>query len=831
MKRFCLRRYASRGIVAAVVVGGLSHATTARAEGAGFDEEVVVVAPVPGTSALGIAPERLPYVTQAADHDALARTQSLDLTDYMNSNLGSVSINSAQSNPLQPDVQYRGFSASPVLGLPMGISVFQDGVRVNEPLGDAVNWDLIPESAVHSMTLVGGSNPLFGLNTLGGALSIEMKDGFNFQNHALEAAGGSWGRAEMSAESGNNNGTLGYYANVHYLREDGWRDLSPSDAVNLYGSANWRVAQSSADLSVQYGNTKLRGNGPLPLGLLETAREQIFTAPDITENELFAVTGRAKHEVASDIALVGNGFYRNTSTTSFNGDASPFTRCALGNGEFLLAALDDDALAALDLTPAEVCRSNVLNAADPTALATALNARAGSADAFLLDDLTADITGNGTLTDAAINNQSTRDQDAMGTDLQAVFKRTLFARKNYLVLGFSFYRGTAKFDSTLELAELDPATRSTEGLGVGSFVTREATSVRTLTDTWSLYLLENLQVTERFALTLGGRYNQTGILLRDRSGARRELNGEHSFSRFNPTVGGTFTAYEGVNLYASYSESSRAPTPIELACNEGVFEVAQQIAREDGRDPNDVNLECRLPNAFLADPPLREVVAESVESGVRGYVGEVDYRLGYFRTVNNDDIIFQSTGRSTGLFANVDRTQREGLELALSGAFHGLDWFSAYSYIDATFDSPFQVLSPNHPAADANGEVAVASGSRIPGIPRHQLKVGVDYQFQSGLKLGGELMYNSDQVLRGDEANLLSTIAGYAVVNVRAAYRVSKQLEVFTRVTNLFDTDYENFGLLGESPSRVLPNLADATPRYFGPGAPRGGWVGVRVTF
>ncbi|MGE3772310.1 MAG: TonB-dependent receptor plug domain-containing protein, partial [Gammaproteobacteria bacterium] len=178
----------------------------AGAEGAGFDEEVMVVAPTPLGRGGGLDPERLPFTTQSTDADALERAQSLDLTEHLNQNLGSVSINSAQNNPLQPDLQYRGYSASPLLGLPIGVSVYQNGVRVNEPLGDAVNWDLLPESAIHSLTLVGGANPLFGLNTLGGALSVEMKNGFNFEGHQLEAYGGSWGRAVTSAESGGNNG-------------------------------------------------------------------------------------------------------------------------------------------------------------------------------------------------------------------------------------------------------------------------------------------------------------------------------------------------------------------------------------------------------------------------------------------------------------------------------------------------------------------------------------------------------------------------------------------------------------------------------------------------
>jgi iron complex outermembrane recepter protein len=822
----------ARMIVLCCFGGGLAQQSPlARAEGAGFDEEVVVVAPTPAGAGLGIAPDRLPFVTQAADSDALERAQSLDLTDYLSSTLGSVSINAAQNNPLQPDVQYRGFSASPLLGLPMGISVFQNGVRINEPLGDAVNWDLLPESAIQSVTLVGGANPLFGLNTLGGALSVKMKDGFNFAGHAGEVAGGSWGRVTTSVESGGNNQTFGYYANVHYFDEDGWRDFSASDALNFYGAASWRGARSKANLSFQYADTTLTGNGPAPVGLLALDREQVFTAPDITENEMHAVTIDGSHEFTEQVTVVANGFYRKVETSSFNGDASDFAECSLNNGSFLLESLEEEALGALGFDVEEVCEANVLGADDVADLEDDLNALAGDPEAFNLEDLTPDLSGTGILEDAAINNRSTRAQAAYGTDAQAVFTQPLFARENYFVAGFSYYRGEADFDAAVELAGLDPNTRSTTGLGVGSFVDELGTQVSTNSETWSFYFLDNFAVTEKLNLTFGGRYNETDIRLRDRSGERRELNGDHTFSRFNPTLGATFAPAEEVNLYASYSESSRAPTPIELACNEGVFEVARAIAIEDGEDPDDIEFECRLPNAFLADPPLAQVVAESVEGGVRGVVTEIDYRLGYFHTVNNDDIIFQSTGRNTGLFANVDETQRDGLELALAGDLHGFEWFTAYSYVQATFESAFAVLSPNHPAADANGEVAVAAGDRIPGIPRQQLKLGGDYAFERGFKLGFELLYNSDQVLRGDEANLLETIDGYAIFNLRAGYQLTSTIEMFARVTNLFDTDYESFGLLGEDPTAVIPTLADATPTFLGAGAPRGGWVGVRVRF
>ena len=215
---------------------------------------------------------------------------------------------------------------------------------------------------------------------------------------------------------------------------------------------------------------------------------------------------------------------------------------------------------------------------------------------------------------------------------------------------------------------------------------------------------------------------------------------------------------------------------------------------------------------------------------MRGRLAErVDYHVGVFRTENHDDIIFQTTGRSTGLFANVDQTRREGLELNLHGAWNGLDWYAAYTYLKATFEDDFDVLSPNHPDADENGEIAVHAGDRIPGIPENVFKLGGDWSFGGGWSLGADALYNSDQFLRGDESNQLDPIEGYAIVNLRGGYRWA-HVELFARIDNVFDEDYENFGLLGEDPTGVLPNLTDDRPIFVGVGAPRAAWVGFRVT-
>lgn len=807
-------------------------------------EEIVIVGVAPGSS-IGQSVKRLPFAVKSTNFVQLQNSQSLDLTDYMQSQLGSVSINSAQSNPLQPDLQFRGFTASPLLGLPQGIAVYQNGVRMNEPLGDAVNWDLLPESAVYSMDLISGANPVFGLNTLGGAMAITMKDGFSFTGNQLEAQTGSWGRNTVTLESGNNyalaNGTAwGYYVNASLYQEDGWRDLSDSDAQNFYGSLVWRNADVSAlDLSYQQGDSELIGNGALPVGQLALDRTAVFTAPDITENDLQAFTLQGSHYVSDTFQVSGNLFQRENTTDSFNGDGSDFELCEFSGGAQALLEEPDDIELALE-DSLDIALEDICTGADPaitnfgeleTFIAQEATLAGLDPDVFALENATDELYGSGVLSDEAINNISQREQTSRGFMLQGALLNPLFERPNQLVVGTSYFDGTADFSSVTELAFLDPVTRSTQGLGTGTYFEEGETEVSTGTETLSLYFVNTLDMTEKLSVILAGRYNDSDITLRDQSGKRPELNGDHRFARFNPSLGFTYNASADTNFYGSISESNRVPTPIELACNEGVFELARQYASAAGEDPDDIEFECRLPNAFLADPPLDDVVTRSFEFGVRGKYGELGYQLGYFDATNHDDILFQTTGRATGLFANVDETRRRGIEAALQGSLQQLDWYANWTYLEASFEDNFKVLSPNHPSADAEGELAVQSGDRIPGQPGHLIKVGGDFNVTQNFSLGAELLYNSDQVVRGDESNELPEIAGYTLVNLRATYQLAANFSLYARMTNVFDKDYENFGLLGEDPTELLPTLTDARPLFVGVGAPRAAWAGLRYRF
>ncbi len=753
--------------------------------------EVIGITPTHG---VGLPEELIPYSVQSASSDDLEQSQTLGLIDFMNRNLGSVTINDAQNNPLQADVQYRGYTLSPLLGLPQGLAVYQNGVRINEPFGDSMNWDLVPESSIGSINLIGGSNPVFGLNALGGSLSITTKNGFTHEGHSLETYGGSFERVVSTIESGGNNGTWGYFVTANYFNEDGWRDASPSDALNLFGALSYRNTNTTADLTVNLADTDLIGNGSSPAELLELDRAAVFTSPDQTENKMTMINLEGTHWLSDDIQLSGNAFYRKNETDSFNGDGSEYD--AVGG------FLQEDGANITDQNGANVSATNA----------------------------------NGTARNA-INNISKREQEGFGANIQSTFLGDLFGRQNQFIFGSAYQQGLIDFFSVVEVASLGCAFNSTDctlanadrsTVDTGLFIPEEGTNIKAHNRTWSLFATNTFSVTEKLAITASVRYNNTHIVLGDRSSQSNlvdpddpdALNGEHDFQRINPAFGVTYNFNKNNGVFGSYSESSRAPTPIELLC-----------AREDAP--------CNLPNAFLADPPLEQVVAKSFDGGFRGtFKNGIGYSLSAFHSINSDDIIFGTTGgatANTGFFSNIGDTRRLGTELGLSGVLKKrLNWYMNYSFVEATFQDAFTTNSANHPNADANGKIQVESGDSIPGIPEHTFKLGGLYSFNKKFSVGANMIYNSTQVLRGDESNELGPVDGYAIVNLNSTYKLDKTFSLFARLNNVFDTDYETFGLLGEADeifdgSGATPAFSNTT--FLGSGAPINGFVGITATF
>ncbi|MGQ0835729.1 MAG: TonB-dependent receptor [Gammaproteobacteria bacterium] len=751
-------------------------------------QEIVIVAPY-GT---GVDPDLVPANVQRATAEQIGRAQALDLSDFLNRNFASVNVNHAQNNPLQPDVNFRGFTASPLLGLSPGLTVYQNGVRINEPFGDTVNWDLVPLSAIDSVQLLAGTNPVFGLNTLGGALSLQMKNGFSFQGTAGEAYAGSFGRRVASAQHGGNDGRWGYYGAVDYFEEDGWRDFSPSDALRFFGALSLRGDRSTLDLSVAHADTNLRGNGSSPAELLAVDREQVFTHPDITENSLTQVILEGSLRPSDAFQIAGNLFHRSIDTDMFNGDGTIFEECEFGTEEFLV---EEDFI---DLNADGAC-----SAADDAEIELVLDPNGAPIEAELDgEELN------------AINNLGRREQEGYGGSAQLSFRSSVRGRENNLTLGAAYAKGETSFDSAVEVARL-LEDRSTSRSGI--FADEFRTNLDSASSAASVYFLNALHLSERAVLTLSGRYDDTRIRLADRSGQTPELDGSHGFERFNPAAGITFRATRAITMFGSYGQSARAPTPVELAC-----------ASEDAP--------CNLPNAFLADPPLDEVVARSGELGVRGNAGALRWRLGAFQTTNEDDILFQTVGgaqANVGFFDNVADTRRAGIELGFSQRVRRVHWFVEYSYLEATFEDAFVVNSPNHPLFEdevapqiaGDGKLLVAEGSSIPGIPRHQANLGIDLSLNGRFMIGADALLRSGVHVRGDEVNALGRTDSYAVLNLRSEFRLGDRGLLFARIENVLDEEYETFGLLGE-PDEVFETFSD--PRFFGAGPPRGAWIGIR---
>lgn len=271
---------------------------------------------------LALTKEEIPGNVQSITAKEIKESKAVSLTDLMNSKLQSVNVNDYQSNPFQMDVTYRGFTASPQLGTSQGLSVFLDGIRVNEPFGDVVNWDMIPMNALNSLDVFPGSNPLFGLGTLGGAISMKTKSGFDSSEGTVEYLGGSFKRNQFQGSVGGNNGVIAGFAAANIFREDGWRVNSPSEVNQIFGKAEWRNDSVQLGLSMLYAGNKLVGNGLLPTEMAKQDGSQIFTSPDETKNRLLQFQLNGIWDVSDTFNITGQIYKRKSRRNASNGDVN-----------------------------------------------------------------------------------------------------------------------------------------------------------------------------------------------------------------------------------------------------------------------------------------------------------------------------------------------------------------------------------------------------------------------------------------------------------------------------------------------------------------------------
>lgn len=707
----------------------------------------------------------LPYQVQIFGTEDLQDAGQGSIANLLDRRASGVNINHAQNNPLQPDLQVRGFTASPLLGAPQGLALYLNGVRINEPFGDTVNWDLLGASFIDRLALISGANGAYGLNALGGSLLVTSKTGFNSEGSQLSASTGSFDRHQGSVGHGGNDGRWGWFVGADAFEETSWRDFSASSAYNAYASLSLRDGPLEWDLFGFAGDTDLRGNGGAPEQLLERDREAVFTHPDITENQLAMASTQLRWQLDDYSTLRGSIFFRNNNTESFNGDGSEFEECDAGLAGFLCE--DDE------------------------------------------DEAVADQFGNFVSSSFnAINNLSQREQQSWGGTAEFHRRWMLGDREHHSSLGVDFYRGSTEFRSVVEFAQLR-ANRSTTRSG--RLHSEGDTELDTVVESAAVYWIDRFAISDQSEMTLSARYNTIAVTTADQSGDDPALNADHRFSGLDGGIGLRYVLSEVTDFYGSLHQSSRSPSPVELACSHP-------------------EAPCTLPNTFLADPPLDRVIARNLEFGLKQQKGQLsEWRLSTFLTRIEDDIVFQTTGgvsSNEGFFSNASDTQRLGLSAQLVTGSDSLRWRLLYTWLRATFEDDFLVSSPNHPFA-VDDRIPVAAGDSLPGLPRHSLTLASDWRLSTTLSWRWDAHYQSGVYLRGDEGNLDEKTDDFVVVNTELRYQPQASLELFLSIHNLFDAEFETFGLYGE-PDEVLPELNSGNNRFLSPNEPRGAWLGLR---
>jgi iron complex outermembrane receptor protein len=751
--------------------------------------EVIGTSPLPGS---GIDRDKVPANVQSLKSSDLSREGSADLIGALTDRAGSVNVNASAGDPFQPDILFRGFEASPVLGTPQGLAVYQNGVRINEAFGDTVNWDLIPDLAIERIDVV-SSNPVYGLNALGGAAIVSMKNGFSARGFEGEVDGGSFGQRGGAMEYGRQVGNYAGYVAARVFDEDGWRQFSPDHVRQLYADFARHGERLSLDLSFTGAGNRLFGKGSSPEQELAVNRALVFTSPQENVNQIDFVTLGGAYQASDVLSFQGNAYRREFHQTVANGNTTNYTACASGNG--------------------------LLCQADGT---TPLAAENGSP----IPDLS-----NGGGVPIGENDRESIHAITFGGSLQLSQTGALFGRQNNFVLGASIDHSTVAFASSAEVGVINRALRI---LPSGYFVDTPENSGFAATpvglgatnDYYGGFASDTFNLLPALAVTVGARYNVAEIGLADRIGSN--LSGNSRYRRFNLAAGAAYKISGRTTAYAGYSEGNRAPTASEIECS-------------DPARP------CLLPSSLSADPPtLRQVVSRTWEAGLRGRFagaeslpGAFTWNLGAFRSDLLHDIYGVATSISSGFFENIGTTRRQGVEAGLTYKARKWSLYGSYSLVDATFRTPLTLASPNNPHADADGNIQVQRGDRLPGIPEHQLKLGADYRLLRDWSVGGVLVYNSGQFLRGDEANRNPALPGYAVVNLHTLYTFTPRFEVFADLQNAFDTRYATFGQYGDPtgigapgiPANAVTNGPGVDNRFLSPAAPIAFSGGVRLRF
>lgn len=719
------------------------------------------IGPMPG---LTVTKDQIPANVQSATSAQIRESRSLNLGDYMNSQLQGVSVNDYAGNPFQLDVNYRGFTAGSQVGTPQGLSVFFDGVRVNEPFGDVVNWDLIPMNAIERFDLFPGSNPLFGLNTLGGAISVRSKSGFTAPGVEGSVQAGSFGRKQVQLSGGVHDDQFAGFMAFNGFKEDGWRDDSPSRVNQLFGRADWSGDRGSLTATVLGASNDLIGNGVIPLDLYKERAESVYTSPDQSKNKLLQFTLSGAFEVSPTMNVTGKVYRRKSDRRGVNGDVYegfqdfsrlrdrqrddpqpstpglPYCQVYDANEDGVYGRADGDVV--LNGVVGQSCSEGTYGA---TRSRDGGAPGRGVADA---DDTTGVVEGTpiGLLSKTSLEQVS----DGMAVQLNWNLER------HKVMVGVSSDRQRAAYELRQRLglmderrqvyedaANIDPIYRAAQEDIVGNKFDGTGR-------TNSLYASETWSPRDDLDLTFAGRYNHSRVKsrlftraaegsadlheirnrnvvapfvilcptldpascpdapepypfdFRGQGGNQTETRDTFTYTSFNPSVGFNWRPKTTLNVFGNLSRGARVPSVVELGCAFDGTLVPDPDFPDGPSFPRSLTgPTCSLPTTLSGDPYLPQIRSTSAEFGVRGVLASRwQWNASVFRTDLKDDLYFVGVGDGRSYFDTIGKTRRQGLELGVEGSVGAFDVKAAYSYVSATFESTFYTVSPYNSSAD-----------------------------------------------------------------------------------------------------------------------------------
>jgi outer membrane receptor protein involved in Fe transport len=744
--------------------------------------EIVGIAPLSG---LGIDRDRLPYPVQVATDKMIRKAGGENLAEFMAHNLSGVNVNEVSGSPFQQDITFRGFRASPVLGSSQGISVYLDGVRVNEPFGDVVNWDMLPESSISDLLLATGANPLYGLNTLGGALAFKTKSGLTHPGGEVELSLSDQGKRRTDLAYGwEGGGGWHSFVGISLFDDTGWRDHSAGRLGNILVKIGRSKGTTDWSASLLGGRSRLLGNGLLPEGSYEDDRRAVYTYPDTTRNRLAQGTLNIVHRFSGASELSTVAYARNSRRDTVNGDISEdygdyVDNCADGFGPD--GAPRDPASCGLTRSQGAALHAGVLNTTRTRQVSR------GASAAF-----------------------STR-RGPVRLDAGASF--------DYSDVEYAQFEQAA-FVTTAREVIADPG------------APREpSASVTGKSRTAGIYLAGSLELAPAVQLTASARYNRARVdngLTNERGPQPDE---SFTYRRLNPSLGVTYLASPGLTVFANIAQGNRVPTVIELGCADPGNPCRLPVGLQS--DP------------YLKQVVARTMEAGArgrFQDGSGTYSGS--YSVSLHRTVNRDDILFLSSPSRQGYFSNFKRTRHQGLDATLARQSGRLGVRLAYSYLQAVYDADGELFTGARNVQVRSG-TQMAGLPRHSGklaldwTAGPDLRLGADLHAVSSLVTQGNEDGLIDDARLGDEPHRADwRVGGYALLSLRASYRPAAKCEFFARVSNVFDRRYATFGAVAPDlfphgrlvePHEEAGGAAKA--RFVAPGAPRTLIAGVRYTF